>query len=55
MADHRLDEQPGQRRGDPEKGEILFGRAHRLEDPADIGILQRKADLNAEKAERGIP
>src|SRR3546814_9275661 len=55
MADDRLDEQPGQRRGDPQARQLLDILAQRLEDAAHIRILQREADLDAEKAEADIP
>ena len=50
MADNRLDEQPGQRRRHPQRGQIVDTAAQRLEHPAHIGVLQRKPDLDAEKA-----
>ena len=55
MADDRLDEQPGQRCRDPQIGEVVERSAERLEDPAHVGVLQREADLDAEKAEADIP
>src|SRR3546814_18203212 len=55
MADDRLDQQPGQRRGDPQARQLLDILAQRLEDAAHIRILQREADLDAEQAEADIP
>src|SRR5690606_14075272 len=55
MADHRLDQQPGERRRDPQAGQFLDILPERLEDAAHIGVLQRKADLDAEKAEADVP
>src|SRR3546814_7699748 len=55
MADDRLGHQPGQRRGDPQARQLLDILAQRLEDAAHIRILQREADLDAEKAEADIP
>src|SRR3546814_14359817 len=55
MADQRLDEQPGDRPRNPEDREIVDRRAQRLEDAADIGVLEREPDLDAEKAERDVP
>src|SRR3546814_2723204 len=51
MADDRLDEQPGQRRRDPQARQSLDILAERLEDAAHIGVLEREADLEAEEAE----
>ncbi len=55
MADDRLDEQAGERRGDPERGQRFEFGAERLEDAAHIGILQREADLDSQKAEADVP
>src|SRR3546814_16665590 len=55
MADDRLDEQPGQRRRDPQARQSLDILAERLEDAAHIGVLEREADLEAEKAEADVP
>src|SRR3546814_20640013 len=55
MADDRLDEQPGQRRGDPQARQLLDILANRLEDAAHIRILQREADLDSEKAQAENP
>ena len=55
MADDRLDEQPGQRGGDPQQRQIVNLDAQRLEDTAHVRILQREADLDAEEAEADVP
>ena len=55
MADDRLDEQAGQRRGDPQRGQIVEAGAKRLEDARHVRVLQREADLDAEEAERNVP
>src|SRR3546814_12762998 len=55
MADDRLDEQPGQRRRDPQARQSLDILAERLEDAAHIGVLEREADLEAEEAEADVP
>ena len=55
MADHRLHQQAGQRRGDPQQGEIVEIFPQRLEDARHVGVLQREADLDAEEAEADIP
>jgi malonyl CoA-acyl carrier protein transacylase len=51
MPDHRLHQQPGQRRGHPQHRQTFDPAAQRLEHPAHIGVLQRKTDLDAEKAD----
>ncbi len=55
MADDRLDEQPGQRGGDPQQREVVDALAQRLEDATHVRVLQREADLDAEEAEADVP
>src|SRR5205085_12164697 len=55
VADDRLDQQAGERRRDPQGREIVEARSQRLEDPAHVRILEREADLYAEKTEGDIP
>ena len=54
IADDGLDQQAGQRGGNPQRRQIIERGAERLEDTAHIRILQRKADLDAEKAKTDI-
>jgi len=55
VAHDRLHQQSGQRRGDPQQRNRLHVRAQRLEDAADVGVLQRKAELDAKEAETHVP
>ncbi len=55
IADDRLHQQPRDRARDPKDGQIVDGRAERLEYPADVRALQRKAHLDAEESERNVP
>src|SRR5690242_13954931 len=55
MADDRLHDQAGQRRGDPQHRDLFHRGAERLEDAADVGGLQREAELDAEKSETHVP
>jgi hypothetical protein len=55
MPDDRLDEQPGDRRRDPQQGELVDIRAERLEDAAGVDVLQAPDDLHAEQAEAHVP
>ena len=54
MPDDRLDEQAGQRRGDPQYRQVVEARSERLEDAAHVRVLEGEADLNAEKSERDV-
>src|SRR5205085_5109198 len=55
IPDHGLHEQPGQRRGDPEQRDVVGRRAEGLEDPRDVRVLQREAELDAEEPEAQVP
>jgi len=55
VADDRLHDQPRHRRGDPQDGEFIDLGTQRLEDPADIAVLQVEPDLDPEKAEAHVP
>ena len=55
MADQRLDDQPGYRPGDPQQGKRVDIAAERLEDAADVRVLQAERDLDPEESERDVP
>ena len=55
MPDDRLDQQPGQGRGDPQDREIVDLGTEGLEDPADIAVLEGKADLDTEESDAHVP
>ena len=55
IADDRLHQESGQWRCNPECGDVVDAGSEGLEDPADVCVLQRKAELQAEKAETHIP
>jgi hypothetical protein len=55
VADHRLHQQAGDGCGEPEYGQIVERGTERGEDAAGIGVLQREAELDAEKAEAHVP
>ena len=55
VSHHRLHQQPGQWSRDPEHRDGVDRRAQGLEDAADIGVLQREAELDAEEAEAHVP
>ena len=55
VADHRLHQQAGDGRGQPEQRQVFQSRTEGGEDPAGVGVLQREAELDAEKAEAHIP
>jgi hypothetical protein len=48
-------DQAGHRRGDPEDGDVFYFRPQGLKDAADVGVLQRKAELDAQKTETHVP
>jgi hypothetical protein len=55
VADDGLHQQAGDRRGQPEQGKIVGIGAQRGENAADVGVLQRETELNAEEAEAHVP
>ena len=55
MPDDRLDKQPGQGGRNPQDGEIVDLGTEGLKDPADIAVLEGKADLDAEEAHAHVP
>ncbi len=55
VADDRLHDQSGQWRGDPQDRDVLDLCAQGLEDAADVGVLQRESELDAEEAEAHVP
>jgi hypothetical protein len=55
VPDQRLDDQSRQRRGDPQRGDRIHARTEGLEDPADVGVLQREPELDAEEPETHVP
>ena len=55
MTDNRLNDQSRHRRRNPQDRNIIDLRAKGLKNPADIGILQSKAELDAEKSKTHIP
>jgi hypothetical protein len=55
VADDRLHDQAGQRRGHPQDRQVLDLGAQGLEDAADVGVLQGEAELDAEEAEAHVP
>src|SRR5437016_13322053 len=55
MADDGLDDKPGQRRGEPENGDLVGVGAEVLVDGAHVGHLQCPAELDAQEAEAHVP
>ena len=55
VSDDRLHDQAGDRGRNPQDGQILDFRTQRLEDPADVGILQGEAKLDAEESKTHVP
>ena len=55
VADDGLDEQAGQRRGEPQNRNLVGARAQVLIDGAHVGHLQAPAELDAEEAEAHVP
>src|SRR5690606_8744331 len=55
MADHGLHQKSRQRRGDPQPRHLLHVRTQGLEDPADVRVLQREAELDPQEAEAHVP
>ena len=55
VAHDRLDDQPGQRGGDPQQRDLVHLRAEGLEDPADVRVLQCEAELDAQEPEAHVP
>ena len=55
VANDGLHDQPGQRRGDPQARDLVHLRAQGLEDAADVGVLQRESELDAEEPEAHVP
>jgi hypothetical protein len=55
VADDRLHQQAGDRRGEPEQRQVVRLGAERREDPAGVRVLQRKAELDAEEAKTHVP
>ena len=55
VADDGLHQQAGERRRDPQARDLIDLGAERLEDPADVGVLQREAELDAEESETHVP
>ncbi len=55
LADERLDEQAGERGGEPQDGNLVRRCAEILIDGAHVGELQRPAKLDAQEAEVHVP
>ena len=55
VADDRLHQQAGHRRGDPEDGQVVHLRAQGLEDAAHAAVLQGEGELDAEETEAHVP
>jgi hypothetical protein len=55
MPDQRLDEQPGDRRRDPQDRQLVELGTERLEDPAGAAVLQSPDDLHSEQAAAHVP
>jgi hypothetical protein len=53
--DDRLNDEPGNGGGQPQNGYFFGPSSESFENPADVGILQRKSELNSEKAETQVP
>jgi len=54
-ADERLDDQAGQRRGEPETRDLFVGCAEVLVDRTHVRHLQPPAELDAEEPEVHVP
>ena len=54
-ADDGLDDQSGQRCGQPEIAQVAQVRAQRLQNARRIGVLERVSDLYAQESEAEIP
>jgi hypothetical protein len=55
VADQRLHQQAGDGGGQPQDGQLVHFRTQGGKDAAGVGVLQRKAELDAEKAEAHVP
>src|SRR6185437_2755661 len=55
VADDGLYDETGEWRRDPEDRDLPQVRAECLEDPADVGVLQRERELDAEEADTHVP
>src|SRR6187401_3227348 len=55
VSDDGLDDEPGDRRRDPEQRDVFNLGTERLEDPAHVGVLEREAELNPEEPEAHVP
>ena len=55
MTDDRLDQKTRKRRSDPQDRQAFDVGAQGLENAAGVGVLQAKADLNAEEPETHVP
>ncbi len=55
VADDGLDDEAGERRGEPEHGNLVRARAEVLVDGTHVGHLQTPAELDAEEAEAHVP
>ena len=55
VADDRLHQQSRQRRRDPQRRNGIEARAQRLENAADVRVLQREAELKPKEPEAHVP
>ncbi len=55
VADDRLHDQAGDRRGEPQDRQLVDRCAERLEDAAHVRVLQREAELDAQEPEAHVP
>lgn len=55
MPDDGLNNQTGNRSGDPKDGNFIHFRTQGFKNPAYIGILQRKPKLNTQKPKTHVP
>ena len=55
MADERLDDETGERGGEPQDGDLVGARAKILVNGAHVRHLQVPAELDSEEAEAHVP
>jgi hypothetical protein len=55
IANDGLNDQSGDRGGDPENGDLVYIRPQRLKDPAYISVLQGKSELDPEESKTHVP
>jgi hypothetical protein len=55
MSNNRLHDQPGERGGDPEDGNVINPGTQGLENPGNIRVLQSKPELYAQESKAHVP